>query len=179
MMPSMPIRAVARSATQALGPPRREDLMEAIRIRASLSTALISAAGTAIAGGLALVAFATSLHRVPPIAIVLWSIAGTALFVSAFSGGMAIRHLTRQGSEGSWPLLGPSRYYGGQVGAFALGAALLAAGSIAAFAAPSRGSQVSRQDGELSDLRDDLRQSRATVERLEIRLREVEDRVRP
>jgi len=78
---------------------KREDLLEAAKLRSALSTFLITATGTAVAAGLALVAFATGLHDVGTGAAVFWILGACVLFTSALVGGLGVKRLSQLGSE--------------------------------------------------------------------------------
>jgi hypothetical protein len=124
----------------------RDDVLEAVKIRAALSTSLITATGTAVVAGLAVVAFATQLHRVEAPALGFWAGASVAFFTSAVAGGLAIRQLTASGSTGDWGLRVPSKRYTVQILTFFLAAALLSIGTAIAFNDPSRASRDDDQD---------------------------------
>lgn len=129
-------------------PGSREDGLEALKIRATLGTSLLTSTGTALAAGLALVALASGLHRVGPNATGLWIAGGVVLFTSAYIGGLAIRRLSARGSHGDWRLGTSAYHFSAQAGAFVVGVLLLATGSVIAFRAPQRvaSSSSSSQD---------------------------------
>jgi hypothetical protein len=125
---------------------KREDVLEAVKLRAAVSTSLLTAAGTTGAAGIALIAFASGLHRVPLLAAVVWSIAGITLFASALYGGRAIRCVSANGAKGNWNLVGARQFWRVQVWAFIGGVVLLTVGSVVAFSGPSRSSGEREQD---------------------------------
>ncbi|HEX8085364.1 MAG TPA: hypothetical protein VF529_13815 [Solirubrobacteraceae bacterium] len=154
----------------------REDKLEAAKLRSALSTSLITATGTAVAAGLALVAFATGLHDVGGSAAFWWVGGATVLFVSALTGGLGIKKLSQLGSEGEWTRSRSAWYFGVQAAAFTVGVILFAIGTVAAFGTERRTTPDDRQDRAIERLSTELEAAREQNEALDRRLRAVERR---
>jgi hypothetical protein len=164
------------SATVSAGD--KTDRLEAVKIRSATSTSLLALTVTLGAAGLALIAFATGLHLVPPLAVIFWSLGGASLFVSAIFGGLAIRRVSAKGAEGDWDLADPRSFWRVQVWVFALGALLLSIGSVVTFSGPTRTSDERAQDRRIGALSSEVGDARVTQARLQRELRRLHRRVR-
>ena len=168
----------AREPATASSGGDQTDRLEAVKLRAATSTSLLTLTVTTGAAGVALIAFATSLHRVPAPAIVLWVLGGVALFVSAICGGLAIRRVSARGAGGTWDLADPRSFWRVQVWAFAIGAVLIGSGSVVTFGGPARGTPERAQDRRIGALASEVRRTRAAEARLQRQVRRLRRVVR-
>jgi hypothetical protein len=150
------------------------DQLEAAKLRATLGTSLLTTTGTAVAAGLALVAFATGLHDVGSKAPYFWVVGGALLFASAFTGGFGIKQLSARGSEGDWSRARSAYFFGAQAALFVLETMLFAIGTISAFNGEPRTSRDDGQDRDLVRISTQLETLTAENERLRARLGRAE-----
>jgi hypothetical protein len=130
------------------------------------------------AAGFALAAFAAGLHVVRTVPVVLWVLGGVGLFVSALTGGLAIRQLSQHGSIGDWQLSHSRPFWALQIWALGIGTALLASGSVVAFSGPARASGERQQDRYIGQLSAELLELRQRQEVLVNEIRQTQTSLR-
>lgn len=171
-------KETGRTPATASSGGEQNDRLEAVKIRSATSTSLLALTVTLGAAGVALIAFATGLHVVRTLAVISWTLGGVSLFVSAISGGLAIRRVSAKGAAGDWDLAHPHSFWRVQVWAFALGAVLVSIGSVVTFSGPARASDERAQDRRIGALSSEVANVHVTQARLQRELRQLRRLVR-